>query len=732
MFRIRINECKPPWRILTALILVALVLAAPAYLAVNSRVLAASGPEIVVEDADSVQEFDLVEPAETLVSLAGEVMPRIIIQHAWQIIHRNLTQIPAKASSIADRVRPRIIVQHAWQIIHHNLIQAPAEVSILADRVRPRIIVQHAWQIIHHNLIEIPMPQFAINAIAQAREAIEAGRVEGLNMAEAEDILRQAERALAADDFERAISLAEQAKTKAEGIKGDAEAAIEEIDKAREVIEARTAEGLDMAEAEDLLRQAERALAEGDFGEAISLARQAETKAEGIRRAAALEQIDQAKEAITTGRAEGLDMAEAEDLLRQAERALAGGDYGEATSLAQQAETKVEGIRRAAALEQIEQAKEASTTGRAEGLDMAEAETLLSRAEEALARGDFGRAISLAEQAKTKAEGIKGDAEAAIEEIDKAREVIEARTAEGLDMAEAEDLLRQAERALAEGDFGEAISLARQAETKAEGIRRAAALEQIDQAKEAITTGRAEGLDMAEAEDLLRQAERALAGGDYGEATSLAQQAEVTAQEVKGEAQAALDAINQARDAIEEGIDKRLDMTEAEGVLSQAEETLAGGDFGGAISLARQAKAKAEEITRELRLARSSIEEARQVISEERAKGFDVVEAESSLSQAESAFDDREYERAVELAATAKSLALDVDRDGTLNHEDFAPTINNNHIYMGAFLLVLGLISVSAGISFRRRREKAEKEEIERKKRAILEMIDEVVNEGRS
>ncbi|MCL0069158.1 hypothetical protein M1N85_00335, partial [Dehalococcoidia bacterium] len=414
------------------------------------------------------------------------------------------------------------------------------------------------------------------------------------------------------------------------------------------------------------------------------------------------------------------------------ERALAAGDYGEATSLARQAETKVEGIRRAAALDQIEQAKEAITTGRGEGLDMAEAETLLSRAEGALARGDFGRAISLAEQAKTKAEGIKGDAEAAIEEIDKAREVIEARTAEGLDMAEAEGLLRQAERALAGGDFERAISLAQQAEAKAEGIRRAAALEQIEQAKEAITTGRAKGLDMAEAEDLLRQAERALAGGDFEQAINLAQQAEVTAQEVKGEAQAALDAINQARDAIEAGIDKRLDMTEAEGVLSQAEETLAGGDFGGAISLARQAKAKAEEITRELRLARSSIEEARQVISEERAKGFDVVEAESSLSQAESAFDDREYERAVELAATAKLLALDVDRDGTVNHEDFAPTINNNHIYMGAVLLVLGLISASAGIAFRRRRKKAEKEEIEREKRAIRAMIDEVVNQGRS
>ncbi|MBT9141286.1 MAG: hypothetical protein DDT30_01875 [Dehalococcoidia bacterium] len=235
---------------------------------------------------------------------------------------------------------------------------------------------------------------------------------------------------------------------------------------------------------------------------------------------------------------------------------------------------------------------------------------------------------------------------------------------------------------------------------------------------------------MAEAEDLLRQAEGAFQAGDHRRARGLAEQAKVTAQEVKGEAQAALDAIDEARDAIEEGIAKRLDMSGAEGLLGQAEETLAAGDSGGAISLAREAKTKAEEITRELRLAKSSIQEARQVISEERAKGFDIVEAESSLSQAESAFDDREYETAVKLAATAKSLALDVDGDGVLNYEDFAPTINNNHIYMGGFFLVLGLIAASAGVSFRRRRKKAEKEEIERKKSEILAMIDEVVNEG--
>ena len=172
-------------------------------------------------------------------------------------------------------------------------------------------------------------------------------------------------------------------------------------------------------------------------------------------------------------------------------------------------------------------------------------------------------------------------------------------------------------------------------------------------------------------------------------------------------------------------------MSGAEALLVQAQGAFQAGDHRRAISLARETKAKAKEITRELRLLKSSIEEVRQVISEERAKGFDVAEAESSLSQAESAFDDRELGRAVELAATAKSLALDMDQDGVPNEIDFAPTINNHHIYGAAFLLVLGLVSATAGVSFRRRRKKVEKKKIESKKNEILAMIDEVVNQDR-
>ncbi|MBT9141156.1 MAG: Serine/threonine-protein kinase PknB [Dehalococcoidia bacterium] len=125
-------------------------------------------------------------------------------------------------------------------------------------------------------------------------------------------------------------------------------------------------------------------------------------------------------------------------------------------------------------------------------------------------------------------------------------------------------------------------------------------------------------------------------------------------------------------------------------------------------------------------LVAAMIEEVAKVIQRERGEGLDMTRAKSLLQQAEEAFEDADYKRAFEVATKARSLAMDLDQDGVLNYRDFAPTINNNHIYMGGFAFA---VILSIGIFSHRRKKKAEKDEIERKKRAILAMIDEVVNQ---
>ncbi|MCL0059165.1 hypothetical protein M1O20_01435 [Dehalococcoidia bacterium] len=199
---------------------------------------------------------------------------------------------------------------------------------------------------------------------------------------------------------------------------------------------------------------------------------------------------------------------------------------------------------------------------------------------------------------------------------------------------------------------------------------------------------------------------------------------------IKVESEEALIAaiIEEIAKAIQRGRAEGLDMTEAEGLLRQAERALAGGHFGRAKTLAEQAKTTAETIKRDGELAIEGIDQAREAIRVAELRGFNVAMAEALLSGSEEAFEDADYKTAFEMATRAKSLAMDLDQDGVVNYRDFAPTINNNHIYVGtlAFAVILSIGIFSYG-----RKKKAEREEIERKKRAILEMIDEVVNQGR-
>lgn len=80
------------------------------------------------------------------------------------------------------------------------------------------------------------------------------------------------------------------------------------------------------------------------------------------------------------------------------------------------------------------------------------------------------------------------------------------------------------------------------------------------------------------------------------------------------------------------------------------------------------------------------------IISQEKSKGFDVTKAESLLSEAELAFNEGDYKKALELASNARILALDVDQDGVINEEDFAPTIKNIYIYICAGIIIAFII----------------------------------------
>ncbi|RLI75235.1 hypothetical protein DRP04_13690 [Archaeoglobales archaeon] len=146
------------------------------------------------------------------------------------------------------------------------------------------------------------------------------------------------------------------------------------------------------------------------------------------------------------------------------------------------------------------------------------------------------------------------------------------------------------------------------------------------------------------------------------------------------------------------------------------------GSYAEALSMANRAKERAKEIIR----AKEAIESAEATIAKEKGRGIDLVEAESIFSQAKKAFSLGEYSRAYELAQKARSMATDVDGDGVVNEDDFAPTVNNNYVYGGILVCAVGVSAAGYGI---KRRIEQRRREVEELKDRALKIIEEILKE---
>ncbi|MCD6255993.1 MAG: hypothetical protein J7J44_06960 [Deltaproteobacteria bacterium] len=243
------------------------------------------------------------------------------------------------------------------------------------------------------------------------------------------------------------------------------------------------------------------------------------------------------------------------------------------------------------------------------------------------------------------------------------------------------------------------------------------ASDKISDAKSTISQIKSKGVVVTEAEEQLSEAEQAFDTKDYKKAKEFAQRAIELTAKLEMDAKAAEESIGTAKSIISDAKSKGFKLSDAENFLSQAENALNSGDYTNAKSLAEQAKEKAEEISKLATPAKDAIDDAKSAIPAERSKGFYSTEADSLLSQAEEAFKQGKYKKAKLLAENATALALDIDQDGVSNEEDFAPTIKNIYIYAGtpfALLVLAALTKVSLDVRKRGKIKRLEKQKIRR------------------
>jgi hypothetical protein len=273
-------------------------------------------------------------------------------------------------------------------------------------------------------------------------------------------------------------------------------------------------------------------------------------------------------------------------------------------------------------------------------------------------------------------------------------------------LTQAQNLLIQAQSAFERDDYGEAQSLALQAQRNAEetGMAANAAQSAVGDAQKSIAKEKSRGVLLAMASDLLVQAQSAFAQGEYAQALDLAVRAGQSAETMGASAVAAQTSLRDAKKAVVLQTSAGITVGDASVLMDQAQDAFDRGEYDRSKSLADQARLDAEDDGVAAARAWDAIQGAAQAIEQEASRAFVSDTAAATLQEARNAYDRGRYAAAEELATGAAGAAQDIDGDGVPNEEDFAPSLNNRMIYIAGPLALLALFAAVSSAVARAKR----------------------------
>ena len=501
------------------------------------------------------------------------------------------------------------------------------------------VVGTDAGKVYYMNPIEeIQTKADAENAIQQAENLINYAKDHGINVSDAENMLDIAKSEYSSGLYSAAKEHADRAYDLAQEAINDArERAWTAISEANETVTQAKSLGLNVSSADGLLSSALEYYKEEYYQLAEQNAKEAKSTAlvllEQYNASIAIENVTNV---INEARAMGANTTFAENLLNQAEEAFNGGNYTKAQKLAEQAKLAAQ---KAEAETAIQDAEVALNEASEKGIDVSEAQSFLTQANQAFNIGDYVKATEYALEAK----------ENCLNTVEQAR--------------------TQAMRSINE---------ANQSIAKAEGL--------IVSAKDAgIETGTYED-DLDDARKLLEAAVRLYNDGRYTDAEENADDAKTKAEavassldeELKSYREKALRDISNANETINWAVAHRIPVEDAKNALNEAISKFKEGLYLKASTLATQALSMATKTVENYRikaentidLANETIENVSKTLSTLEKLGFPVDEEKNKLQLAMSVLDsartlysEGKYPNATTNALKARNSALSILED---------------------------------------------------------------------
>lgn len=245
--------------------------------------------------------------------------------------------------------------------------------------------------------------------IGEADSMIKNAEAKGIGMAGAIKSLQQARGALKRNDGTSAIYYAKQSQRKVKESRDEHKQAEETISTVKAALY--DIRELKTEEADSLFNQAMAAMEKKDYSTVIKYSKSTKTKAEEIKNLhkEAKDAIEGAKHLLDGIKHLGLQIANVEELMTKATQALDKHQYREAIELANKVTDLIssEKDKFQEAQESVSFAKLVISNAQSFGGDVSRAEELVAKAEDALNKKQYERAIELANNAKDIAEQEK-------------------------------------------------------------------------------------------------------------------------------------------------------------------------------------------------------------------------------------------------------------------------------------------------------------------------------------
>ncbi|OGS55865.1 MAG: hypothetical protein A3K60_00205 [Euryarchaeota archaeon RBG_19FT_COMBO_56_21] len=291
-----------------------------------------------------------------------------------------------------------------------------------------------------------------------------------------------------------------------------------------ELISAGEELGADMGRVKSHLERASNALTAMKFKEALSYAKKAEADGESALSSRFQELARDVRDTIKKMKNAKEDVSVPQQLLDQAFSALKEKKYIEALHALNTAHEKVHQTEFNAVLDVISKARDRFVLAKKVGVDMTQAIMLLNTSRDHLKLGKFEEAIRYADEARKEVDGSLETFYKARDQIVELAKALKFATDMGADPTLVKDALNEARKQFENKEYLDTINVSKRGLADAKKLAHNKATADIDACDKSLKVGKNLGADMTEAEGILHRALESMSKDNFLETANLAGQ----------------------------------------------------------------------------------------------------------------------------------------------------------------------------------------------------------------